>query len=200
MGYDPAGFWNWGGFFTGVAIAVVGAAIIAATVATGGAAAPVAATAIYALGGAVGTAVTATGTVTAYSAATETPMVVDVSVTNGYTRDKHGYSVVIDFESDSVAFDTYYHYGKSTAGYNMTYGVGIVYGYDDPGSYGGYFVDGTASYTHNGIDYGFDVCTDPSVPFQKCSAVLFTVGVSAPNSKPINGGVDYYVPVSYIQW
>ena len=200
MGVDPTGCWNWGGFWAGVATVVVGVAIIAAAVATAGAAAPLAAAAISTVGTAVGAAVTATGAATTYAAATETPMVVDVSVTDGYTNDKHGYSVVIDFESDSVSFDTYYHYGKTSAGYSFAYGVGFVDGYDEPGDYGGYFIDGTASYSHNGIDYGIDVCTDPSEPFAKCSAALLTVGVSAPNSKPVNVGVDYYVPISYIEW
>lgn len=200
MGADPTGYWNWGGFWAGVATVVVGVAIIAATVATAGAAAPLAAATLSTVGTTVGTVVTATGVVTTCAAATENPMVVDVSVTDGSTRDKHGYSVVIDFDSDSVSFDTYYHYGKSTSGYSFSYGVGFVYGYDEPGDYGGYFVDGTASYSHNGIDYGIDVCTDPSAPFEKCSAALLTVGASAPNSKPVNVGLDYYVPISYVEW
>ena len=200
MGFDPTGCWNWGGFWAGVAIAVVGVAIIAATVATAGAAAPLAAAAISTVGTSVGVAVTATGAVTSYAAATEKPMVVDISVTDGFTHDKRGYSVVIDFGSDSVSFDTYYHYGKTSAGYGIAYGVGFVNGYDGPGTYGGPFIDGTVSYSHNGIDYGFDICTDPSEPFKKCSAVLLTVGVSASNSKPVNVGIDYYLPISYTKW
>ena len=204
MGYDPTGCWNWGGFWAGVAITVVGVAVIAATIASAGAAAPLAAAAISAVGTAVGVSVTATGVVTSYAAATETPMVVDTSFSNGDTHDKHGYSIVIDFDSDSVSFDTYYHYGKTKSGYSAAYGVGFVYGYDGPGDYGGYFLDGGMTYSHNGIDYGFDVCTDPSAPFEKCSALMMTTGVGFPGTKDgkVGGylGVDYYLPVSYIVW
>lgn len=95
-------------------------------------------------------------------------------------------------------------YGKTTSRYGVAYGVGFVYGYDGPGSYGGYFADGGVTYSHNGIAYGIDVCTDPSEPFQKCSALMMTTGVSIPRTKAGQVGaylgMDYYLPVSYIEW
>lgn len=77
-------------------------------------------------------------------------------------------------------------------------------GYEKPGDYGGYFADGGASYSYMGVNYGFDVCTDPSAPFKKCSAFMGTVGVSFPKatSSSASGyvGMDYYLPIAYKKW
>ena len=203
-GHDPTGEINWKGFWVGVGVVATGAVILAATFFTAGAAAPLAATAITAAGSAAGIATTATGAAITYGAVTEEAIVLDVSFSNGSTHDKTGYSVVMDFHDDNIGIDTYYHYGKTTSGYGVSYGVGFVYNYEKPGDYGGYFADASATYNHNGIDYGLDVCTDPSAPFQKCSAALFTVGVSFPSSQKgkfsVNSGVDYYLPISYSLW
>ena len=200
MGYDPTGEINWKGFWAGVAIAAVGVAIVAATILTAGAVA-VAATAVAT---AVGVAVTATGVVTAYGAATEKPIVFDASVTDGSTRDKHGYSAVVDFDSDSVGIDVYYHYGKTSSSYAASYGTGVVENYTGPGGYGGPFADINGTYTFKGFDYGIDVCADPNAPFSGCWAALFAVGASFPSNKngklDANYGVDYFVPLMYIEW
>ena len=203
MGYDPTGHWNWGGFFAGVAIAAVGILTIAAAAATGGAAVPLAVAATKAVVATVGLALTGTGVVTSYAAAAEKTMVVDVATSNGSTHDKTGYSVVVDFDTDSVGIDTYYHYGKTTDGYGVSYGVGLVEGYEDSGDYGGYFADAGAVYSYDGINLGIDVCTDPSVPFSKCSAVMGTFGISFPKAAggvSVYAGLDYYLPLSYIEW
>lgn len=77
-------------------------------------------------------------------------------------------------------------------------------GYEGPGDYGGYFADAGATISHNFVEYGFDVCTDPSAPFSKCSAVLAVVGVSFPDNNQGKvseyAGVDYYLPVAIIKW
>jgi len=207
MGYDPTGEINWRGFIAGAAIAALGALVVAAAVVTGGTSIAVTGALITAAKittAAVGSAITATGVTTAYGAATEKPIVFDVSYVNGDTRDKHGCSTVVDFASDSVGIDTYYHYGKTTSGYAVSYGTGFVDGYEKPGDYGGYFADATGTYTLNGVDFGFDICTDPSISFGKCSAGLFTVGFSGTPCGKISGsiGYDYYLPISYteIRW
>ena len=203
-GYDPQGMANWAGVWAGLGIAALGVCAIAATVISAGAAAPLVAAAVSSVGVAVGTSVVATGAVVTYGAATEQPIVVDVAVVDGSTHDKTGYSVVIDFDSDKASFDTYYHYGKTRSGYGFSYGVGMVDKYYGPGDYGGYFIDGGITYSHNGIDYGIDVCTDPSDPFNKCSAALFVCSVAFP--KTPSGkfswyiGMDYYQQVSYWEW
>ena len=126
----------------------------------------------------------------------------DVSVVDGSIHDKHGYSVVTDFEDSTT--EIYYHYGKTSSNYSASYGVGFVDNYEDAGDYGGYFVDATASYSYGGFDYGIDICTDPSAPFQKSSAWLATIGVSfwpSVSGKPSFGlGIDYYLPVVYYSW
>ena len=198
------GYWNWRGFIAGVAIAAVGIAVIVATAYTGGAAAPLAIAAAKTVATAIGIGITATGAVTSYAAATEKAMVVDVSSSDGATHDKKGYSVVIDFDTDSVGIDTYYHQGKTSDKYGATYSVGLVDGYEKPGDYGGPFIDVGATYSYNGVNLGIDVCTDPTAPFSKCSAYSGTIGVSFP-AAPAGKvspyiGIDYYFPISYVEW
>lgn len=207
MGYDPSGEINWCGFWTGVAIVAVGVAIVASAVATGGAsltATGVLISAAKVVTAAVGVAVAATGVTTTYGAITEKPIVADVSYVDGNTYDKRGYSVVLDFDSNSVGIDTYYHYGKTTARTSVSYGTGFVDNYENPGDYGGYFLDANGTCSHNGIDFGIDACADPFNLTDGCRAGLFTVGFSGtPDGHgDINGGVDYYLPVSYteIRW
>ena len=203
-GCDPNGMWNQGGFLLGISIAAFGVLATAAILMSAGAATPVVAAAITTVGTAIGTTITATGAVTAYGAATEQTVVYDVSAVDGSTHDKHGFSVVIDFDTSSATVETYYHYGKTTSGYGASYGTGVVNNYEKPGDYGGYFVDGGGTYSFNGVEYGVDICTDPSAPFNKCSAALFTVGVSFPSRRcgkfGAYGGVDYYQPISYSEW
>ena len=200
MGYDPLGHWNLGGFLAGIAIAAIGIIAVVASVTTV-VGAPLAIAAAKVAVAAVGVALTGTGVVTSYAAATERPMVLDVSTTNGSTHEKKGFSMVLDFDTDSVGIDTYYHTGSTNDGYGASYGFGLVTGYENPGDYGGWFVDGGVTYSHNGFNFGIDACTDPSF---KCAALSGTVGISfspSPSGK-VSGycGADYYIPLSYIEW
>lgn len=145
-----------------------------------------------------------TGLVMTKAAATDETMVVDVSATDGTTHTKTGYSVVVDFNSDSTSLEVYDHYGQTTSGTNVTYSVGYVYNYDSPGDYGGEFVDAGGTYSINGAEYGIDVCTDPNKPFTGCYAVLATFGMGVPLSAHGNisfsGGLDYYNSLFCISW
>ena len=202
-GYDPTGMVNAEGLAVGLALIGLGALLIAATVLTAGAASPLVATLGTAACSAVGYAALQTGTVVATAAYEETPIVIDVTATNGHTHNRDGYSYVIDFETCTI--ETYYHHGVTTSSnYGYTYGVGHVFNYDGPEDYGGHFVDAGGSFTYNGIDYGVDICTDPTrLGDNGATAILATVGVSFPTTPkpfPLSGGYDYYVPVSYISW
>ena len=204
IGYDPTGDVNWLGVGIGIGLALTGIAVVAATVASGGTALPVITAAAKCVAYAVGLGITATGITTTYTAATEETLVLDVAVSDGQTHNKQGYSVVVDFESDSMGIETYYHFGKTTSGYGASYGTGIVAGYSEPGDYGGYFADAGITLSNKLVEYGVDICTDPSAPFSKCSAILAVVGVSFPNNSQgkVSGyaGVDYYIPISVIKW
>jgi len=202
MGYDPSGEFNWRGVVAGLAIAAVGVLVVAAAVATGGtslAATGAVITVAKAATATVGVAVAATGAVTTYGAATDTPVVYDLSYVDAKTHQKKGYSVVADFSSDSIGIDSYYHEGVTTTdGYSTSYGVGLVSGYEDAGDYGGHFVDANFSYNHHGADFGYDQCADPTNS-NGCRAAMITIGVSGGCEGDIdfNFGYDYYYPISY---
>lgn len=200
MGFDPSGCWNWGGFWAGVGIAAAGLAIIGLTVVTAGAATPLAAAAISAVGTGVGVAAVETGVAVTAAAATDSVAVLDVSCTDGSTSQKYGYSIVFDFGSNTG--EVYSHYGTATSSsYSCSYGAGVVYNYNNPGDYGGSFIDVSASITKGGIDFGIDGCWDPSL--KGTSAIMGTVGISLPPlriSPPITAGYDYYIPCCTFGW
>ena len=200
MGYDPTGCWNWGGFWTGVAIVAVGVAIIGLTVATAGAASTLAATAVVAIGTGAGVATIETGVAITAAAVTDSTAVIDISYTDGMSSQKYGYSAVIDYGENTL--EVYSHYGAtSSSSYSITYGAGIVNNYNNLGDYGGDFVDVSASMNYKGIDYGIDGCWDPDG--DGTSAVLGTVGISLPPigaSSDIVVGYDYYAPCFSFSW
>lgn len=200
MGYDPLGSFNWGGFLAGVAIIAIGVAAIAITVATAGAASPLAATAVASVGTAISVATIETGAAITAAAATDSAAVLDVSCTDGMSSQKYGCSFVIDFGNETV--EAYSHYGTTTSSsYSVTYGAGVVFNYKDLTDYGGDFVDVSGSVGYNGFDYGMDICWDPSL--KGTAAVSGTVGFSLP---PIRGGsgvdvgYDYYTPIWSFGW
>ena len=194
MGYDPEGTVNWKGFWCGVGITAIGAGIIVATVLTGGTALAVGA------GIAAGVAVTGSGALITCGAATEEPIVFDVSGTNDATDVKTGYSFVLDFDSDSLIVDVYQHYGGTTGPTSVTYSAGRVYNYSGPGSYAGPFIDVSASKKFNFFDYGLDYCRTPTLDPNACYAVSGTVGISLPSIQPVTVGMDYYVQIACWEW
>ena len=111
-------------------------------------------------------ALTTAGTVT-YGAVTDTPVVLDVSISGGMgagVGGKVGISVVLDFKNDSVGF--YPHYGYYFgAKYNtvgFSYGVGLISNYENEGDYKGPFTSMGAGYL-----IGLDHCYDPRFPYDK---------------------------------
>ena len=192
IGYDPTGAINWKGFWTGVAITAIGIGIIASAIATGG-------TSLVAWGTAfaTGTLFTGSGMLITYGASTEEPIVFDVSATDGNTNDKVGYSVVLDFDCDSLGIDVYSHYGKTNASTGANVAGGIVSNYTGSGSYGGEFIDFSYSRQYYGIDYGLEYCQSPTLGPNTCCAMLYTMGVNIPSPYLVVKGIDYYNHIGY---
>ena len=184
MGYDPTGYVSWWGVIVGAALTVAGVAI---AVASYGVASPLGASLI--MNG--GVMIAATGLITTGCAVAEEAMVIDVSVSDesGF---KQGVSLVVDFEKDT--FDLYGHHGK-TAGTNpfgsFSYSVGFVHDYDEPGDYGGAFVNvGYIGKKGRGIEY----CRSPDLNPESCGAV--SLAFSSPGSRNTYAGVDYYYQIA----
>ncbi len=180
MGYDPTGHWDWGGFLFGAGLVLAGIA----TVTTFGAG-----------GVLIGAAITATGAVMTYAAATDSVMVIDISVTTpskygGYI--KEGSSVLIDFAEDEAYQYTHGGGGYGTGG-GFTYSVGLVTNYKEPEDYSKYFVDISA-----GNNIGVDVCWNPH------QAIEYATGaISLTFSKGTSFGIgyDYYgEPQLILEW
>ena len=130
-----------------------------------------------------------------YAAATDSAMVMDVSVTiptGAGTYQKYGGSVVLDFEDDNAQF---YAHGGNGEGYGsgMSYSVGLVDNYDSPEDYSGPFIDINAGY-----DIGVDHCWDPRKPHgsaTQATALSFSSGLN------YGLGVDVYSrPVQLFEW
>ncbi len=180
LGYDPLGHWDWGGVLMGLGI--IAATVI--TVASFGVATP--------LGAIVAGAAIATGTVMTYAAATDTPMVVDVSLsvpTGMDTYTKVGVSMIIDFKQDEAHL--YGHVGRGRGlGGGVSYSVGLVANYDDPKDYEKHFVDVNAA-----SNVGFDHCWNPEETYEtatQATCVTFSPGLS------YGSGYDYYLPAMKI--
>ena len=142
----------------------------------------------------VGVKTAATGGTMVYGAITDTPVVVDVSlsgpVLNGYI--KNGGSVIIDYKSNNIQL--YGHTGGGV-GYSsgFSYSVGVVNNYSKPADYSGSFLD-----VNNGYNIGVDHCW---TPFQGHN--IATQATSITFSSGINFGVgyDYYSkPMQLYEW
>lgn len=202
-GYDPTGFVDWGGVLVGIGILGIGALALSAALLLAPTAGPLVGAVLSTVGLAAGAGAVETGAVVTVGAVMETPIVIDTTVTDGSTHNRRGYSFVVDFEDDLI--DVYYHHGVTTSGSSsFSYGVGFVQNYENVGDYGGHFVDAGGSVSAHGVDFGFDVCTDPTrVGKGGATAELLTVGFSFPavgRSGPIALGYDYYLPVSVMSW
>ena len=175
---DPTGEWSWGGFLTGLAVAAMGIVMVAASVATLGAATPLAAAALSATTTAVvGLAATATGTTMAYAAATDQAMVIDASFsvpTGGNEYKRYGASLVLDFGNDYAALYTHDGHGEGfSAGFSFS--TGVVRNAPTPESYEGTFYDYSA-----GFVIGAEHCYAPEGNYKnRTSATCLTFGKGA---------------------
>ena len=198
MGYDPNGMINWGGVLVGLVVGVAAAAAIAATIAIAAAASPLIAVAGTAVGLVASGMLTEAAVVTTGCAIMEEPAVYDVTIVVG--NDRSGASLVYDFGENTS--DYYLHTGvQSKKDVSVTFGSGIVFGYDELGDYGGEFLDVSASADYKGVSFGVDYCTSPSNftnGYKDSHAFLLTSGISfSPDvsQKPVFS-YDYYWPIS----
>ena len=177
---DPAGLWSWGGFLTGLAIAVVGVVCVAACVASAGTLTPLVAVGVAT----ASTALVTTGVTMSYAAATDSTMVMDLScsysINNCYA--KIGVSCVIDF-SDQRG-ELYPHIGGGIGKQvGLTYSVGLVENYNNAGDYAGSFIDASVG-KHIGVDH----CFSPDKHYSntvKATSIVFSAV-----SESISWGAD----------
>ncbi len=184
MGYDPAGHWDWGGFWTGVGTIIVGAVVT--------------------FGGAyvgspdivnTGLAMMTTGGTMIYAAATDSQMVIDVSgsvSTNTGTYVKGGASVIVDFEDDNV--QVYGHAGVGKGSSNgVSYSVGVVKNYEEPSDYSKDFIDVNAYYK-----IGVDHCWNP---FNEHDSSVQATCITFSSGFGYGVGYDYYFkPIQLFEW
>lgn len=186
-GVDYTGYFNWGGFLTGVGITAVGIALI---IATAGAAAP----AVAAVAGvAIGAATVSTGVTMMEAAATDSVMVMDISVSMSGDGVKNGTSLVLDFGENT--YDVYAHegYTASNGGSPITYSTGIVFNYETVGDYGGPFVNAGGSCDWLGLDY----CRSPDTNIDSVSAVSITFGLPGTKGVHCYVGWDNYRQITF---
>ena len=191
-GFDPNGEWNWKGVAAGAILFTAGAITVAASIASCGAATPLAAVAMTTVISATaefltGCAIAATGMNIAATAATDGVAVIDLSTS--VFGNKGGESVVIDFKNSTGEI---YSHGGHTSSYDLgvSYSTGIVSGYNKLGDYGGEFYEGAFSIP----GMGMSICSDSLNP--KSSKVsASSVSISASLSPGGAASYDYYVPV-----
>lgn len=184
MGYDPTGYWDWGGVVTGLGIIAVTVIIVASC----GVATPVAA---LVAGAAITTGITMT-----YAAATDSAMVVDLSGSIPspipWTYGKGGASIIIDFGSDEANL---YLHGGGGIGYSsgVSYSSGLLSNYENPQDYAKDFTNVSA-----GFDIGLDHCWTPQdgvTESTQATSVTFSSGLS------FGVGYDYYSePIKLFEW
>jgi len=137
----------------------------------------------------VGAAILTTVGATAYGATTDTPVVLDISVSGGMgagVGGKVGLSIVLDFKNDSMGFYPHYgyYYGAKYNSFGFSYGVGLISNYENEGDYSGPFTN-----MGGGFFGGVDHCYDPRYPYEDTvRASSLTFG----NNKGIYYGYDYY--------
>lgn len=137
----------------------------------------------------IGAAVLTTAGAITYGAVTDTPVVLDFSVSAGMGADvggKAGMSIVLDFKNDSFGFYPHYGYYYS-AKYNtfgFSYSVGLISNYENEGDYAGPFVDFGGGF-YGGIDH----CYDPRYPYDN---TVRASSISFGNNRGAYYGYDYY--------
>ena len=185
-GADPYGRFDIGGFVTGlliVAATVVTAAVVGIT---------------SPIGAIVAGAAIATGVITSYAAATDSTMVVDLSVATPSTNSpygKVGVSAVIDFEDDEI--NLYGHAGGGIgSGGGMAYSVGLVDNYDEPEDYAKHFFDINTGYT-----MGIDHCWNPLENHNSATQATAITFASPASFISYGVGYDYYFnPFPILKW
>ena len=183
IGYDPTGQWDWGGVIAGLGIiAITTISIATFGIGTG-------------LGFMIAAAALSTGVTMTYAAATDSAMVIDVSVS--YQKKpgiygKVGASMIIDFSKDGGIYG-YEHigggFGKSIG---ASYSVGVVDNFNKPTDYSKHFLDVNASKS-----IGFDHCFDPTREYAATTkATSITLGGTS-----YGVGYDYYSsPTEIFKW
>ena len=137
----------------------------------------------------IGVAVSTTAGTIAYGAATDTPVVLDVSVSAGTGAGvgvKVGLSIVLDFKNESFGFYPHigYYYGMKYNTVGGSYSVGLIQNYENEGDYAGPFTSMGGGYLVGG-----DHCYDPRDSHEdtvKADSITFG------NNKGIYYGYDYY--------
>ena len=137
----------------------------------------------------VGAAVLTTAGAITYGAVTDTPVVLDFSVSAGMgagVGGKVGMSIVLDFKNDSFGFYPHYgyYYGAKYNTFGFSYSVGLISNYENEGDYAGPFVDFGGGF-YGGIDH----CYDPRYPYDntvRASSITFGNNIGA------YYGYDYY--------
>ena len=173
---------------------LVGVAIIVATVITVASYGTLSAAGVVLVAAAI-----TTGATIAHAAATDSTMVVDLSVTisDGEKYTKHGGSIVVDFKDDEANF--YSHNGLGIGGNSgLSYSTGWVYNYDTPKDYAGDFIDASAGYGAYGVDH----CWSPWGNYGS-STKATSITFSYPYTNSVGGsvGYDYYSePYKLFDW
>ena len=137
----------------------------------------------------VGAAVLTTAGAITYGAVTDTPVVLDFSVSAGMgagVGGKVGMSIVLDFKNDSFGFYPHYgyYYGAKYNTFGFSYSVGLISNYENEGDYAGPFVDFGGGF-YGGIDH----CYNPRYPYDnavRASSITFGNNIGA------YYGYDYY--------
>jgi len=136
-----------------------------------------------------GIAVLTTASAITYGAITDTPVVLDISLSVGVGADvgvKVGLSVVLDFKNESFGFYPHYgcYYGMKFNAIGVSYSVGLISNYENEGDYAGPFTSMGGGYL-----VGIDHCYDPRYDHDgTVKANSLTFG----NNKGVYYGYDYY--------
>ncbi len=146
------------------------------------------------LGAVVATAAITTGATMTYAAATDSVMVMDVSLSTplGPAYAKAGESIIFDFREGGGIYSYNHKGGGVGKSYGVSYSVGMVYNFDNPEDYSRQFYD--FSYCNY---IGIDKCTASLQDTSATQARCATFG----NGLSTGVGYDYYSdPRVLIRW
>ena len=188
MGYDPYGTFDFTGVFVGLAI-VTSTIIIVAFLGT-----------LTPVGALVATGAIATGLAVTYAAATDSAMVVDLSIsgpTFGGTHVKGGVSFVIDFDADEA--NLYTHGGGGFgSGSGPTYSSGIIENYQGPESISGHSVSCSGGFNGISVDHSWDPTNDYNSTLKTTTFTIAPFAIS-----PMSANLTYETysyPFKFLEW